>query len=122
MRESHIRHLKLQSPAAAVTTNSHQQTLQQSHRSHFIVNRLCCTYAGVFPRRSSPMMSLTHQCGQISHMHTFLPARGQHSTLIQRKPLFSLLLSPLQALPKPPADLQGTSKIRRSRTTPPLSG
>lgn len=48
-------------------------------------------------------------------MHTFLSARVQHSTLIQRKLQFSY--QPFTALPKPPVDLQGTSVICGSKTT-----
>lgn len=96
-RGSHIRHVRFYSRAAAAPANPHQQRLQQN--GDCAVHILVSFATGQYP------------CGWISDM--------QHSTtqyINAEKTHFSLLLSPLQALPKPPVDLQGTSLIRGSKT------
>lgn len=98
MWESHIRDSRLQSPAAAVTTDPHQQ------RPAVISLQTCCAVRMLaFP----PMTALAH-AGKY-YMCTFPSVWVQHSTQ------FSLHLTPLQALPKPAVDQQGTSMF-------PLSG
>ena len=102
MRESHIRHLKLSSRAQLLLT---ELTLTSkdfsSHGGIFITKRLCCTYAGVFPRWFSPMMSLTHvgkyyictlSCQpEYSTVHSF---RENHTSVF-----FSALYNFFQSLP-----------------------